>query len=242
MNYMKRYIILMVMAVVVLAACKKDFLNKIPSNQFTQETAFVTYQNFQTYTWSLYDYLAGYGNAGATMPPAFSSQENSNSDNISNGSQSSYVNQSKQPAAAAGNPTTSLQISTWDFSYVRKVNIMLDNIDHSSMTQKDKDHWRSVGYFFRALRYYDLIAAFGDVPWMEHAISDTDKTVLFGPRTSRDTVAQNILNNLIWAESHIYPAGEGGNTNTINQNCVQFLISRFGLFEGTWRKYHGLSN
>ena len=238
---MKRYILLLA-GVVVLAACKKDFLNQVPANQFTQETAFKTYQNFQTYTWSLYDYFAGYGNAGATMPPAFSSQENGNSDNISNGGQSAYVNQSKQPPAAAGNPTTSLQISTWDFSYVRKVNVMLDNIDNSSMVQKDKDHWRSVGYFFRALRYYDLIAAFGDVPWLEHAISDTSKSVLFGNRTSRDTVAQNILNNLIWAESHINVAGEGANSNTINQNCVQFLISRFGLFEGTWRKYHNLSD
>ena|SRR5436190_7745637 len=113
---MKRYIFILV-AVLALAACKKDFLNKVPANQFTQETAFVTYQNFQTYSWALYDYFAGYGNSGATMPPSFSSQENSNSDNISNGSLSSYVSQSKQPAAAAGGTTTSLQISTWSFSF-----------------------------------------------------------------------------------------------------------------------------
>jgi hypothetical protein len=238
---MKRYIFILV-AVLALAACKKDFLNKVPANQFTQETAFVTYQNFQTYSWALYDYFAGYGNSGATMPPSFSSQENSNSDNISNGSLSSYVSQSKQPAAAAGGTTTSLQISTWDFSYVRRVNVMLDHIDNSSMTQKEKDHWRSVGYFFRALRYYDLIAAFGDVPWLEHAISDTSTSILFGGRTGRDTVAKNMLDNLVWAESHINTNGEGANSNTINQNCVQFLISRFGLFEGTWRKYHNLPN
>ncbi|MGF7230175.1 RagB/SusD family nutrient uptake outer membrane protein, partial [Arachidicoccus sp.] len=151
-------------------------------------------------------------------------------------------NESKLIPAAAGGATTSLQISTWNFSYVRRVDIMLDNIDQSNMSQSDKDHWRSVGYFFRALRYYDLIAAFGDVPWIEHSLSDTSASVLYGNRTSRDTVAQNILNNLIWAENHIKPSGEGANTNTINQSCVQFLISRFGLFEGTWRKYHGLSN
>jgi len=238
---MKKYFV-MLLGVLVLTACKKEFLDKVPANQFTEETAFVTYQNFQTYTWSLYDYFAGYGNAGATMPPAFASQENGNSDNISNGGQSGYVSQTKQPAAAAGAATTSLQISGWEFGYIRKVNIMLDNIDKSSMTQTEKDHWRSVGYFFRALRYYDLIAAFGDVTWMEHAITDNDKEILFGGRTSRDTVAQNILSNLIWAESHIKVNGEGVNTNTINQNCVQFLISRFGLFEGTWRKYHGLAD
>ncbi len=237
---MKKYMLSISMLALLVIGCNKDFLNKTPLNQLTIQTAFVNYSNFQTYAWGLYDYMAGYGNSGSTMPPAFASQEYANSDNISNGTQSSYVNQSKLPATAAGNPTSSLQIATWDFSYVRKVNIMLDNIDQSSMVQADKDHWRSVGYFFRALRYYDLIAAFGDVPWIEHALSDTSAGVLFGNRTGRDTVAQNILNNLVWAESHIKSAGDG--VNTINVHCVRALLSRFGLFEGTWRKYHNLSD
>ncbi|MDH7460272.1 RagB/SusD family nutrient uptake outer membrane protein [Chitinophagaceae bacterium 26-R-25] len=237
---MKRYILLLSGAVVALTACNKDFLNKVPATQFTTQTAFVNYQNFQTYSWGLYDYLAGYGNGGATEPPAFTQQEKNNSDNLNAGGQSGYVYQTKLIPATATGGTTSLQMADWNFSYIRRVNVMLDNIDQSTMVQSDKDHWRSVGYFFRALRYYDLIAAYGDVPWVEHALSDTSNSVLYGTRTSRDTVAQNILNNLVWAESHIKPAGDGA--NTINQDCVDFLISRFGLFEGTWRKYHGLSN
>src|SRR5215467_9422854 len=111
-------IFLALFAVVVLLGCRKEFLDKTPSNQLTDKTAFVTYQNFQTYAWGLYDYFAGYGNAGSTMPPAFGSQENSNSDNISNGTLSSYANQSKLVPAAAGAATTSLEISSWNFSYV----------------------------------------------------------------------------------------------------------------------------
>ena len=30
--------------------------------------------------------------------------------------------------------------------------------------------------------------------------------------------------------------------NTINRAVVQAFISRFCLFEGTWRKYHGLND
>lgn len=231
-----------ILLVLMLNSCNKNFLNETPYDQLTPQVAFVTNQNFQTYAWGLYDYMAGYGNAGATMPPAFSSQENSNSDNISNGVQSSYANQTKLAPSAAGGATSSLQISSWNFTYVRRVNIMLDAIDNSSMTQPQKDHWRSVGYFFRALRYYDLIAAFGDVPWIEHTLAnDTSSSVLYGPRTPRDTVAANILNNLIWADAHIGSGSPDGN-NTINQACVDALISRFGLFEGTWRKYHNLDN
>jgi hypothetical protein len=146
------------------------------------------------------------------------------------GYESDYSFQTKLVPASGGD---------WDFTLIRRINLMLDNIDNSEMSQTDKEHWRSVGYFFRALRYFDLVAAFGDVPWIEHIVSDTTTTVLYGPRTPRDIVTKNILDNLIWAETHI--KAEGNGINTINKNVVRALISRFALFEGTWRKYHGLS-
>ena len=43
-----------------------------------------------------------------------------------------------------------------------------------------------------------------------------------------------------YAEEHIKVDGDGN--NTINRAVVQSLISRFCLFEGTWRKYHALQN
>ena len=85
-----------------------------------------------------------------------------------------------------------------------------------------------------------LRSEFGDVPWLELVVKGNDKDRLYGQRTPRDTVAQNILNNLLWAEMHINPKGDGD--NTVNVHVVRALISRFGLSEGTWRKYHGLGN
>ena len=238
---MKKYCLAFSVLVLLLASCKKDFLNRKPIDQLTEATAFVTTGNFQTYAWGLYDYMAGYGAGGSAVPPYFSSQElNSDNYQVSAGSNSPYIAGNKTVPTSAGAATSSMQIAQWNFSYVRRVNVMLDHIDGSQMSQADKDHWRSVGYFFRALRYYDLIAAFGDVPWLEHALNINDSTVLYAPRTSRDSVAKNILNDLIWAESHINPTGNGA--NTINVHVVRALISRFGLFEGTWRKYHGLSD
>lgn len=237
---MKKYLSIITISFALFAGCKKDYLNKFPQVDLTQQNAFQTSDNFKTYAWGLYDYFDGYGNQ-AQYPPTLVSEE-FNSDNISQtiaGGQSPYANQTKILSTTT-NATGSLIISQWNFSYIRRVNIMLDNIDGSAMSQADKDHWRSVGYFFRALRYYDLIAAFGDVPWIEHTLTDTSNSVLFGARTPRDQVAKNVLDNLVWAEAHIKPAGDGN--NTINVNVVQALISRFGLFEGTWRKYHGLND
>jgi hypothetical protein len=229
------------MMALLAAGCKKGFLERTPQVELTQQTAFVNYANFQTYAWGLYDYFSGYGVVTAALPPAMQSQD-CNSDNMARtvaGGQSPYAYQTKL-IPGTGAATGFQVVSQWDFSYVRQVNIMLDNIDQSAMSQSDKDHWRSVGYFFRALRYYDLIAAFGDVPWVEHALTDTSKSVLFAARTPRNVVAANILSNLIFAESHISSKNDG--VNTINASCVQALLSRFGLLEGTWRKYHGLSD
>jgi hypothetical protein len=231
---MKRYIAIAILTVTItIAGCKKDFLNKTPLDQLTEATAFQTADNFKTYAWSLYEIFEGYGRGAYGLDFSTLASE-TYSDNMaysSAGSESGYAFQKIVAPATGG---------AWNFGFIRRVNIMLDNIDKSVMAQADKDHWKSVGYFFRAYRYFELLAAFGDVPWLEHVVSDADKEILYGKRTPRDQVAANILDNLVWAQSHIRTAGDG--PNTINANVVRALISRFGLFEGTWRKYHGLAN
>lgn len=111
--------------------------------------------------------------------------------NAQTGGESDYAYQLKSV------PSTS---SSWNFSYIRNVNIMLQNIDKSSMNDTEKRHWRSVGYFFRALRYFDMIVAYGDVPWIDKVLSDTDLEALQAPRTPRAQVAQNMLEDLKYAE------------------------------------------
>lgn len=240
-SYITKRLVAATLAAGLLASCQKDFLNKLPQVDLVPETALVTDENFKTYAWGLYDYFQGYGDA-SDYPPSLVSGE-FNSDNVSqtrSGAMSPYAFQIKTLPTTT-NSTGSLVISQWNFSYIRRVNVMLDRIDASSMSQEAKDHWRAVGYFFRALRYYDLLAAYGDVPWIENALTDTSKAVLYGPRTSRAVVAKNILDNLVWAESKIRRSTMPGvERNTVNEHVVRALISRFGLFEGTFRKYHGI--
>ena len=205
-----------------------DFLDKAPLDELTESTAFITYDNFKTYSWKLYETFSGFPTDGGYTPSNISSEYNSdNMINAQTGGESDYAYQLKSV------PSTS---SSWNFSYIRNVNIMLQNIDKSSMNDTEKRHWRSVGYFFRALRYFDMIVAYGDVPWIDKVLSDTDLEALQAPRTPRAQVAQNMLEDLKYAEENIKPDGDGN--NTINVHVVRALISRFGLYEGTWRKYH----
>lgn len=208
-----------------MVSCLDDaFLDRTPIDKEVESTVFTNYDNFKMYAWGLYKtQIKGYN----SRP-----QDGDESDMM-------YWAQSPNGISLVNNRLDASNISDkmWSFSFIRDVNIMLDNIDGSSMTDKEKEHWRSVGYFFRGWAYFDMMKNFGELPWIEHVVKTEDTDILYGERDSRELVANNILTNLLYAEEHINPNGDG--KNTINPNVVRALISPFGLFEGTWRKYHG---
>ncbi|MFI5195430.1 MAG: RagB/SusD family nutrient uptake outer membrane protein, partial [Chitinophagales bacterium] len=230
-NY--KWILLTAFTGLAVAGCNKSFLDKSPQDKLTESTTFQTYDGFKVYSWGFYDIFEGYGN-------------NSTDGNIDILKGDIYSDNMVYTAAGNENPWAyQLQVvpssgGDWDFSFIRRANIMLDNVDNSPLAQADKDHWRSVGLLFRSFRYLQLISEFGDVPWLEHVVGTDSVNILQGTRTARDTVAANILRDLQWAEQHIEENNDG--SNTVNVNVVRAVISRFGLFEGTWRKYHGLTN
>ena len=227
---MKKYILFLGISLLAGSCMNNDFLEVYPQDKQTELTAFRTYDNFKAYTWGLYNTFNGYGkdwNNNSTYNGDFQA-DNMISHVAGNESQWGWQTV-KVPA----------QSDNWNYSYIRRVNLMLGNIDQSDMSDTEKEHWRSVGYFFRSYKYFDMLSRFGDIPWVDRVLSDDDD-LLYAPRDSRDVVASNILDDLKYAEEHIKKDGDG--QNTINKSVVQALISRFALFEGTWRKYHSLSD
>lgn len=224
---MRKYLIFI--CTVLLASClNNDFLERYPLGNPTAETAFETYDNFKAYAWGLYETLPslGYGSENSTDDISYNQTRGT--------SESNWIR--KLVTIPDKKDDTS-----WNYySYIRRVNLMLDRIDGSKMTDVEKANWRSVGYFFRSYRYLSLLSAYGGVPWIDHVLSDDETELIKGPRASRDEIAGHILEDLQFAEKNINVNGEG--KNTINKACVQALLSRFCLFEGTWRKYHGLNN
>lgn len=221
---------------ITLSACNDNFMERYPDTNLTEATVFGNYGTFKTYSWSLYGVFTngnilrrpgtgGYGSALSYQSDIYAG----------------YLMRRE----GGGNPYAFQNISStasgngWSFSYVRSVNVLLENVDKSSMSDSDKAHWRSVGYFFRAYYYAELIARFGDVPWINQVISDSDAKA-YGHRTPRKEVADSVFNDLAYAEQHIKENGDG--PNTINVHAVRALLSRYCLFEGTWRKYHGLGD
>lgn len=208
-----------------LVSCNDDFLEVYPRDTQTEATAFVTADNFETYAWGLYSIFGGYSD------DTLGDDKNGGNlvSNAAGGESDWAMGRYKVPSSGGD----------WDFSFIRRCNLMLDHIDGSQMNEDEKKHWRAVGLFFRSHRYFQLLQKFGDVPWIEHVLS-TDSEELYYPRDSRDMVAANILRDLKQAAADIREGGNGN--NTVNTDVVNTFLSRFALFEGTWRKYHGLQD
>jgi hypothetical protein len=225
-------------------SCNK--LEQVPVDKLSVPTTFVNEFGFQTFAWQFYNVFPAYGsndvtqggNAGTTP---YRIDTDVNSDVLA----VAYFNsQSRWIAQLMTVPITDgFYNSTYE--RLRSINVMLANIDNSPLSDDGKKHWRAVCYFFRAYNYANLINLYGDVPYVEKLLTEVDTEGLYIPRTPRDVVAKHILDDLNYAVSNLRPKSNASylkGSNAVDPDAALALISRFGLREGTWRKYHSLAD
>ena len=206
-----------------------NLLDLTPEGSLTEQSTFTNYNNFISYAWQFYNTFTGYTNVALDSEvdgDLFAkAQANSTSD---------WIWQRKVV------PSTSDDYNR-PFVHIRAINVLLDAIDQASqLSDSEKKHIRSIGYFFKAYQYMDLLNKFGQAILVERTIDDGDKDILYGKPSSRDQIAAHIADMLSYAIENIKENGDG--PNTINRKVVLALTARFGLREGTWRKYHKLGD
>lgn len=196
-------------------SCNDSFLERYPLDAVTSETFWKSEADFQAYTSTLYTYVPDHW-------------ELLWDDNVSDNYAPATYN-----AKAAGLHTA--ETGTWDWSFLRKLNIFLDNYGRAAIDQDIKDEYAGEVRFFRAWMYYDRVVKYGDLPWVDHALNVTDTEILYGSRTPRCEVMDHIINDLTFAVEHLPESREEGR---INKYTALHLKSRICLYEGTYRKYH----
>jgi len=211
-----------------LSSCS-NLLDLDPEGTLTEQSTFTNYNNFISYAWQFYGTFPGYN---VSIPDS-----EVNSDLFATAQANSTSDWIWQRMVV---PSTSTDYKD-PFIQIRSINILLDNIDQASqLSESEKKHIRSIGYFFKAYQYMDLLNKFGSAIWVEHTIDDGDKEILYGTPSDRDEIAAHILEMLSYAGENIKENGDG--PNTINRKVVLALTARFGLREGTWRKYRQLKD
>ena len=215
---MKRYLLIPFIAVALgLTACDievEDYLDRTPLSTISPENYFQTETDLQLFSNTFYNNLLD--------KEPFTEQSDH------------YLNLNLASILRGGNDrTVPISGGGWSWGDLRKMNTLLGNMD------KCKDEAAVVKYtaltrFFRAYFYFDKIKRFGDVPWIDHEVDNTDTETLYAPRDSREVVMQHMIEDLDFAIANLPSAVS---TYRVNRWTALALKARICLFEGTFRKY-----
>lgn len=223
---MKRKIFGLLLLAMSLGSCE-DFLTRLPMDTITDSEAFWNDENnLRTVSFGLYDeYFEGY-RTGWSRADWFA--ETDVADWVDDNAQRTATHFTKVAPATGGG---------WSFSLLRRINIMIARIHETSLPEEAKNHWLGVARFFRAMEYSKLVSKFGDVPYFDAEISNTDYETLYAPRNKRSDVMDKVKEDFEFACENIR-VKDGAEGQSVNRAVAQAYMSRSMLFEGTWQKYH----
>lgn len=204
-----------------ITACNDNFMEQVPQTQVTVAGFFKSTNDLQTYVNGFYKD----GNLFAT-PPFNDEQSDNTTIKINSEIYQWLLTDQRTPQNAGG----------WDgWNSLRSINVMLTNLDNVEGTEADINHYVGVARYFRAWFYIDKISAYSDVPWIDRPL-DTNDPALYETQTPRAEVVEHVLEDLEFAAANIQ--SDLGDKTHITNYAALALLSRFCLYEGTYRKYH----
>jgi len=239
MNYSKYLYSLL--ASVLLFSCKKDVLDRPPLTNIVDEKYWRNEEDIRLYVNGFYpQYFTGFNSGfGTDYTPVrgYTFSDDLTGKNV----QSNFEN--NVPTSRGSNLESAAWLSSyagpnWNFAWVRKSNILIDRIENVAKSNISDDaykHWMAVGRFFRGLEYSRLVSVFGDVPYFDKVVLDTDLPTLYKDRDNRGIVMDKVYDDFKFALANIR---ENDGAQYLNRYIAAAFISRWMLFEGTFQHYH----
>lgn len=204
----------------VLVSCNDSFLDRAPRHLVTSENFFNNTEDLKTFTNGFYSYLNFEFGDGLC-------------DNVSINSVSTDLSEMLYGSLS---PAT-VDVAVWDWSQIRNVNYFLANAGRAIGEDIEKNHYIGLGRLMRAYLYYQKVKLFGDVPWYDRPLLDTDEAELYKTQDSRNFVITKIMEDLDFAVKNMI---NQTNRTVYSKWVALALQARIALHEGTFRKYHGL--
>ncbi len=223
---MKRYInfTLAVLLVGALSSCSKDFLDRGSKVVFSDDNFWTSGNNVKSYCWEFYNLFSGYGTGtnGDFYFTTFTDDQAARSMDLF------------PTAAPASN-------SHWDYTYIRKANLLLQRVPQMEMlTTEEANHYLGVARFFRAFEYANLIRHFGDVPYINEYLDQSNVEAIYAPRTPRAIVVDSIMADLQFAVENLRTIERSkslGDVNVLSREVALAYLGRVALYEGTYARY-----
>jgi|EP01133_Synstelium_polycarpum_P016571 hypothetical protein len=218
-NTSKIYILLI--AVLVLAACKKSDLDRLPQTSISPDLFFNTESDLSLYV-----------NGLLSQPDKYSYANDQNSDNTATTAAVEVKN-------IMGGKTNAQNINVgWDWGRLRDVNYFLENYNRAKISDDIKNHYAGLARYYRAMFYMDKVKRFSDVPWYSRTLNPGDAG-LTKARDPRALVVDSVMADLAFAYKYVKESVPSG---TPGKWAVATFYARTALYEGTYRKYHSELN
>ena len=215
---MKKYIIILA-AVLGLSACE-DALTRVPQSQLSPDSYFATATDLQLFTNPYYNNLL------PKHPYKVQSDQYTVAapSDLVKGGTNRYV-----PASS----------SDWGWTDLRRINTCIYYAAQNCKDEEALKQYTGLSKFFRAYFYFEKVRKFGDVPWVDHE-PGSDDPILYAPRDSREVVMTHMIEDIDEAIATL-PVSYGDMNYRATKWAALALKARFCLYEGTYRKYHGIS-
>lgn len=216
MKMKKLYII----GLFAMTACNDAYLERYPLAELAPETYFRTAAELRNYTNAFY----------AQLPDALAIHYN-------NPHQADDEARNTLAAEIQGTRETPSSGGGWTWNELRRINFYLEN-SHQCTDEAARLQYDGLARFFRAYFYFDKLVRFGDVPWYD-TVLEIDDEGLLKARDSRKFVFDRMLEDIDFA---IENCPSDKSAQLVTRWTALALKSRMCLFEGTFRKYHGLGD
>lgn len=226
-----------------LVSCSKDILDRPPQTSYVDGLYWRNEDDVRMYANAFYpNYFNGFATSFTvdyTPVRGYTFSDDLTGKNVQTNFESS-VPTSRGSTSEAAAWLGTYSGPDWDFAWVRKSNVMIDRLDNvvkPNITDEAYKHWSAVARFFRGYEYSRLVSVFGDVPYFDKVVSETDLPLLFKDRDSRGVVMDKVYDDFKFVLANIR---ENDGAQLLNRYIAAAFISRFMLFEGTFEHYHGL--
>lgn len=240
---MKKYILILVSVVTLVFTSCEDYLDRPSLTVMDDGIYWTSENNLRLFSNGFYaNYFVGYNTSfGLDYTPLRG--YNFADDFASSGKQGGF--ETLAPASRASTSETAAWLSTyagptWNFSWVRKSNLFLERVntmkEDAIITESVHQHWSAVARFFRGYEYSRLVSVFGDVPYFDKVILDSELDLMYKDRDSRTLVMDKVYDDFVYVLENMRLTD--GSAQYLNRYIAAGFISRFMLFEGTWQKYH----
>ena len=199
----------------VFAGCETDPLEKQPLSSLSPEAFFSTVSGLEAFSNNFYTAFPSSGLYAETAD-VFATTE--------------------IPEEISGRVQVPSSGGGWSWGTLRNINTLLGNL-HYCNDKEAVTYYEAVAKFFRVYYYFNMVKQFGDVPWYDKELASNDPD-LYKARDTREFIMQKMLEDIDFAIANL-PAKK--DVYKVTKWTALALKSRFCLFEGTFRKYHKIT-